>query len=294
MSVQRTRLSSWGFRVAPTSLLPFTERIRRSPAFWAGSVYGPIGLVGGLFGGMLGIGGGSAIAPLLLLRGKLRPPQVSGTTLATVLVISAVGSTTYASFGHLNLGLVWPIAMGSVLGSVLGALMSKRLSMRLMVLMFVVILPYFALKEFWPSLAAPEIAANGLSLGLLGLVTGFFSGLLGISGASLVVPSLVAFFLIEHHAAQGIAMGVALADSMAGAATHARARKIDFRAVLYLAPPAFVAAVAGALAANYLSGEVLRTVFGLFVVAIWLIMLMRLVTVSVGERARSPRHRDRQ
>ena len=47
---------------------------------------------------------------------------------------------------------------------------------------------------------------------LLGLGTGILSGLLGISGASLLVPSLVGFFLIDHHAAQGIAMSVALAD----------------------------------------------------------------------------------
>ena len=54
-----------------------------------------------------------------------------------------------------------------------------------------------------------------MALVLLGLATGFCSGLLGIGGASLVVPSLVAFFLIDHIAAQGIAMSVALADSFA-------------------------------------------------------------------------------
>ena len=101
-----------------------------------------IGLVGGLAGGLLGIGGGSAIAPLLLLTGTLRPAQVSGTTLSTVLLISMVGSGAYAALGHLNLELAWPIAMGSVVGCVLGAFTSKRLSMRLMIAMFLVILPY--------------------------------------------------------------------------------------------------------------------------------------------------------
>ena len=212
----------------PANPPSFTSAPRRLPSL-STAVFCLIGLVGGGYGGLLGIGGGSAIAPLLLIFASLRPSQVSGTTLATVLVISEVGSGTYASLGHLNFGVAWPIAVGSIIGSVSGALASGRLSLRIMVLMFMVILPYFAVKELWPSFAAPIIAPHLIALGALGLGTGFLSGLLGISGASLVVPSLVGFFLIDHHAAQGIAMGVALADSAAGVATHARARNIDYR-----------------------------------------------------------------
>ena len=105
-----------------------------------------LGSVGGLFGGLLGIGGGSAIAPLLLLVGALRPAQVSGTTLASVLFISSVGSVAYGSLGHLNIGIALPIALGSVLGSVIGALTARRLSMRLMLGLFLFLLPYFAIK----------------------------------------------------------------------------------------------------------------------------------------------------
>ena len=66
-------------------------------------VFCVIGLLGGAFGGLLGIGGGSAIAPLLLILTHLRPSQVAGTTLGTVFVVSAVGSIAYLSLGHLNL-----------------------------------------------------------------------------------------------------------------------------------------------------------------------------------------------
>jgi uncharacterized membrane protein YfcA len=164
--------------------------------------------------------------------------------------------------------------------------------MRLMLVVFVVILPYFAVKEFWPSLAAPVVGTNLVSLVLLGLGSGFLSGLLGIGGASLVVPSLVGFFLIDHHAAQGIALSVALADSCAGVATHARARTIDYRALPYLAVPALLSAAAGSILSHSLPVVVLRNVFGGFVVAVWVIMLARLVHVSVRGRAASPGNRD--
>ena len=135
-------------------------------------IFCSIGLLGGIFGGLLGIGGGSVIAPLLLLVTRLRPAQVAGTTLATVLVISMVGSGAYASLGNLNLELAWPIAAGSVAGSVLGSLMAKRVSMGLMLLMFLTIIPYFALKEFWPSMGVPGAGRQSPLLGGPGIRDG--------------------------------------------------------------------------------------------------------------------------
>ena len=128
--------------------------------------------------------------------------------------------------------------------------------------MFLAILPYFAIKEFYPSFAAPEIGSSLASLALLGLGTGLLSGLLGLSGASLVVPSLVGFFLIDHHAAQGIAMGVAVADSLAGAVTHARRGNVNYPTLVYMAPPAIIAALIGAFLSHSLSSSVLRVLFG--------------------------------
>ena len=260
----------------PSSGFEATGCHRRPPGPPGAAPYCLIGFLGGMFGGLLGIGGGSVIAPLLLVLGSLRPAQVSGTTLATVLVISLVGSGAYASLGHLDLHLAWPIALGSVVGAVTGSLSAKRLSMRLMLAIFILILPYFAIKELWPSFAAPSIGTNLLSLGLLGFATGLLSGLLGISGASLVVPSLVGFFLIDHHAAQGIAMSVALADSAAGTVIHARARNVHYPLLLYLAIPALFASVAGAFLSHFLPGSVLRNVFGILVVAVWLMILARI------------------
>jgi uncharacterized membrane protein YfcA len=112
-------------------------------------------------------------------------------------------------------------------------------------------------------------------LAVLGFATGFSSGLLGIGGASLIVPSLVGFFLIDHIAAQGIAISVALADSTAGVAAHARSRNIDYRAFLRLAPPAVVAAIAGAVVSHHLPEAYLRVLFGTFMLTIWAAMLAR-------------------
>ena len=286
-----THLGSLGPHAPPAAgLTSLGNPAKRQAPLSSAVVFRTIGLVSGLFGGLLGIGGGSAIAPILLLLGTLRPAQVSGTTLATVVAISMVGTGAYASFGHsYNFAVAWPIAVGSVAGSVLGALSSRRLSTRIMILTFLAILPYFAVKEFFPSFAAPAIATSTVSLGILGLLTGYLSGLLGISGASLVVPSLVAFFLIDHHAAQGIAMSVALSDSVAGTVTHARGRNVEFRVFLFMVGPALVGALVGVFLSNSLSASILRTVFGVFLVTVWAVMLMRFIKVTRSRRAITPR-----
>ena len=263
-------------------------RSRRRLHFGAEELaYSAVGAAGGSFGGLLGIGGGSAIAPLLLVMGRMRPAQVAGTTLTAVLLVSAVGSGAYASLGHVDLGMALPIAGGSVTGAVLGAISARRLSFMLMAGLFLAILPYFALKEFFPSLASPVIAGTVFALVLLGLVTGFTSGLLGIGGASLVVPSLVGFFLIDHVAAQGVAMTVAFADSAAGAATHARGRNVNYRVLLYLAPAAAAAALGGAIVSHHLSPGVLRLLFGSFVTVIWLIMATSWIRAVIAARSRT-------
>jgi len=243
-----------------------------------GAILCLIGLLGGLLSGLLGIGGGLVISPLLLLFGILRPAQVAGTTLAVVLVTSTVGSGAYASLGYLNLGIAWPIAVGSAVGCVLGALVSKHLSTRMMTILFLIILPYFALKDLFPSLAGPVFLTDFVPLAILGVSTGLLSGLLGIGGASLVVPSLVGFFLLDHHAAQGIAMGVALADSLAGVFAHARQGNIHYRVLLHLAVPGCAAALGGALLSHSLSSPVLATLFGVLLLTVWLGMVVRLVT----------------
>ncbi len=276
-----TPASGEGPASAPDRLPPTASP--KSPVFWL------IGAVGGLLSGLLGIGGGLAIAPLLMISGSMRPSEVSGTTLAAVLVTSGVGAGAYASLGHLDLSLAWPIAAGSTVGSVMGALASTKLSMRLMAVVFLVVLPYFALKEFWPAMPGPELQTHLVSLGALGATTGFVGGLLGISAASLAVPSLVGFFLLDHHAAQGIAISVALAGSIAGVTTHATVKNIRYRIVLYIAAPACVAAVAGAFISSSLSNLALRNLFGAFLVTVLVIVMARLVWDLSGRKKRCPK-----
>ncbi len=85
-----------------------------------------IGLGAGIVSGLLGVGGGIVMVPLLVLFAGLGQHQAHATSLAAVIPIATVGSATYAIDGSVEFGIAVWIAAGALIGAPLGArLMSK-------------------------------------------------------------------------------------------------------------------------------------------------------------------------
>ena len=84
-------------------------------------LYVLIGFSGGVLSGLLGIGGGIVIIPLLLLMGL---PQLTaqGTTIALmVLPIGILGALEYYKHGHVEIYIGLFVVMGFFIGNLLGA-----------------------------------------------------------------------------------------------------------------------------------------------------------------------------
>jgi len=80
-----------------------------------------LGLLIGVFTGLLGVGGGVVMMPLLLAVVGLRPRQAIGTSLGIVLFASAAGTVKYAMIDQVNLWIAMSILVGSTLGIQVGA-----------------------------------------------------------------------------------------------------------------------------------------------------------------------------
>jgi uncharacterized protein len=80
-------------------------------------VFSSIGLAAGFLSGLLGIGGGLVIVPLLSNRVGMPIKTVLGTSLITVVALVIPGTIVHARLGHID----WPIAFAAVIGSVPGA-----------------------------------------------------------------------------------------------------------------------------------------------------------------------------
>jgi len=89
-----------------------------------------IGAAAGMIAGLLGVGGGIILVPLLVGVLLLEQHQAHGTSLAVVLFIGLPAAITYALFGHMDWILVLELAAGSLVGVVLGAKLMMRVPAR--------------------------------------------------------------------------------------------------------------------------------------------------------------------
>jgi uncharacterized protein len=109
-------------------------------------VYICIGFTGGVLSGLLGLGGGIIIIPMLILMGL---PQLAaqGTTLALmVLPIGLLGAIEYYKNGHVEVVIGLLVVAGFFLGTLLGAKSAMKIHTVWLKRIFGVIMIFAALR----------------------------------------------------------------------------------------------------------------------------------------------------
>jgi uncharacterized membrane protein YfcA len=89
-----------------------------------------LGLVLGLFSGLLGISGGIVLIPILLYGYGFPFRQAAGTGIAVTLVTAVFGTWLHALQGHVSLPLALILLIGSGLSARVGVVITRRLEVR--------------------------------------------------------------------------------------------------------------------------------------------------------------------
>jgi uncharacterized membrane protein YfcA len=101
----------------------------------------------------------------------------------------------------------------------------------------------------------------------IGLLAGVLSGLFGIGGGILIVPSLIFLAKFSTKMALGTSLGALLLPvGLLGAYTYYRDGNLHIRASLLIALGLFFGAWVGARLAQQLSGATLQRMFAVFIV----------------------------
>lgn len=95
-----------------------------------------IGIVGGLLSGLLGVGGGIVMVPLLVFWAGYAQRQAHALSLGAIIPISIAGIATYGIAGEVRYGPALALAAGSIAGAQLGAGMLARIDERLLKVIF--------------------------------------------------------------------------------------------------------------------------------------------------------------
>lgn len=98
---------------------------------------------------------------------------------------------------------------------------------------------------------------------LLGLMTGILSGLIGIGGAIIIIPSLVLVFGMSQHMAQGTTLALMVPPiGLLAAWTYYKAGYVDFKVAALICLGFFVGGFIGARYVTDIPELMLRRIFG--------------------------------
>lgn len=257
-------------------------------------IYALAGLCAGLIGGMLGLGGGIILVPVLhYLFLQLGFPsstlmQMAVTTSLATIIVTAISATyVHQKKGAVIWNYVYRLAPGIMLGACFGALMADIVSsdsLRIIFGIFEILVAIQIGLEITPRAKIALPGTTGLVFSGGGI--GFLSTLLGIGGGTLTVPFLLLCNVnIRNAVAVSSACGfpIAVAGTVALIITGWDNLDVPVHSLGYLYWPAALIimtmtiffAPLGARLAHYLPVSILRRIFAIVLVIVGLKMLIR-------------------
>lgn len=103
------------------------------------------GIVVGVFSGVMGLGGGSIMIPIMVLAFHMTQPQAHGTSLAVMIPPVALPAVIeYWRHGNVDIRIAAWVALGVLVGSFFGALVANSLPKETLKLVFGFLLIYVA------------------------------------------------------------------------------------------------------------------------------------------------------
>jgi uncharacterized membrane protein YfcA len=243
------------------------------------------GLASGFLAGLLGIGGGFVVVPVLMLllpefgvAPHVAPQVAVATSLAAMVPTALSAMLTQHRRGFLDPTWVWRLAPGAAIGAVTGAQLARVVHGSWIAGFFALYAGYFALKMLRDPAVDPGHPGHlarwvaRMNRSWIGLGIGSFSALAGVGGASLTIPYLL-LAQVDMRRAVAVSSAVGLAIASAGALSFAAAvgsvpgdrallGLVCWPAALTLALSAIWMAPRGVAASHRLPVRLLKRAFG--------------------------------
>lgn len=231
-----------------------------------------IGLVVGFMSGLFGVGGGVLIVPALVLLLGFEQKRATATSLVAVGPISLAGAIAYAVEGHVDWAVSLFLAIGMVAGGVVGTWLLIRLHTLVITWIFVGVIAAIAVSMFLadPARGAPN-PIDPIDIVVLigtGLIVGALSGLVGVGGGIVIVPTLVVAFGFDDLFAKGGSLVALVPNAAMTSILNVRRGLGDLRGGLTMGVAGALTAWPGMLLAEFLEPRTASILFGIFLLAV--------------------------
>jgi uncharacterized membrane protein YfcA len=259
--------------------------------WWA---YLAVGVFVGFFSGLLGIGGGSAMVPMLafIFAAKGFPAQyvvhlALGTCIAAIMFTAISSALSHHRHKAVNWRVLAQLGPGVIVGAAGGAALARLLDARFLAIVFTALVYYAATLMLIERRAQPKgQTSGGPGMWGMGGIVGLFSTLTATGGAAMVVAYLVRRNLSVHEAI-GTASAASLCLAFAGTIGYALSGVtvaglpqwsvgfVYLPALAWIVVASMLLAPVGAAVAHRTPGRTLRRVFAVVLYALATSMLVR-------------------
>lgn len=171
------------------------------------------GGLAGFLAGLLGIGGGIIIVPILMwvFPASGFPEETAvhlslGTSLAVIIFTSLSAALGHNRNGNVNWIQVLPLALSGIIFATLGSFLAARIEGNVLKILFGVLEIIIGVRLFYPRpILSPgkTLKASLRAFFLIGGLSGLFSSLFGIGGGTIAVPLMLILLSLPAHLAIG-------------------------------------------------------------------------------------------
>jgi uncharacterized membrane protein YfcA len=260
-------------------------------------IYLGLGSCAGLLAGLLGVGGGIVIVPMLVFMftwQKLPAHYIQhlalGTSLATIVFTSLSSVRAHHAHRAVNWQVFRLITPGIVAGTLFGSWIAAQLSTPILKIFFIIFTYYVAAQMILDIRPKPTRQLPGLAgFSIVGGGIGVISSLVGIGGGSMSVPFLT-WCNVKMHNAIGTSAAIGFPIALSGAIGYQfnglSARDLPpycsgfvyLPALIGIAAASFCTAPLGARLAHRLPVSKLKKIFAMLLLIIGTKMLSGLLT----------------
>jgi uncharacterized membrane protein YfcA len=184
-----------------------------------------IGTLAGFSSGLLGIGGGVILNPILLffLRSKGVPwdvvtHTVFGTSLMVIIFSSMASAYHHNTRGRVLWNISFPLAFASIAGSFAGSYVVAHISGIMLAKLFGFLLIIVSLRMLMQleDRGSDDVRRGLSSVFPIGIITGFVSSMFGIGGGVVSIPLMVIILHVPVRKVAGTSSGAIIITATAG------------------------------------------------------------------------------